>query len=529
MMISLNDFYRVAEGFPGTASLYHVLSVFATCLAVQPLLRLHTLQNSARQVTAWLTSAQNEVNTAMGATDGFYDERQEALMPNNEERRRFEEGIPEILAVLPQTRTRLLEGLQVKPLLVTRRTTCVWCRNPGGLPGNRPLQRHRPDIDITLITAAYTKVQGRLSVGRCSTCKADYFPDRIVRKDDNTRELRQFYEDDTKYLRISKPAKLWVARSVAIAQAQMVLQHQTFSGYAAWFNKTYGPNGFTQAFNQVGMEWLAMTDEQSCRMFAKHMVRVLGQALAELAPETAGVFHSTFDPTTQELVTEANQWFITSQRGILPGALVHTCKDCTHTKRYRANVPLGQQRHAVAEQPDDAEGMALGNPENPDPVADLLHNLPNVQRPDTLVNGDGERVVRMAVMDGKEAGHAVSRILWHARISLIGLKLCNAPTPEPCRNPPLDFKQSRFCDEHAAYNQICGFAGCHDRVAEGSKVCGRQTHQEFYRKWSARFGRTSVYSVSRAKERRTLNNQTPALPQAPLPPMPTLPADDCQN
>ncbi|KAG8937989.1 hypothetical protein FRC00_006322 [Tulasnella sp. 408] len=240
------------------------------------------------------------------------------------------------------------------------------------------------------------------------------------------------------------------------------------------------------------------------------MVRVLGESLRELAPETAGVFYTLFDPTIKELVIAANQWFVTSQRGILPGALAHTCKDCTHTKRYRANGPPGQQGHAVAEQPDGAEGIGLGNPENPDPVADLLHNLPNVQRPETLVNGDGERVVRMAVMDGKEAGHA----------------LCNAPTEVPCRSPPLDFKQARFCDEHSAYNQTCGIVGCHYPVVQGSKVCARPTHQEFYQKWKARFGRTSVYAVSRAKERRTLNPQAAALPQAPLPPMPTLPADD---
>lgn len=74
--------------------------------------------------------------------------------------------------------------------------------------------------------------------------------------------------------------------------------------------------------------------------------------------------------------------------------------------------------------------------------------------------------------------------------------------------------------------------GCHDAVAEGSKVCARPTHQEFYRKWNARFARTSVYSVSQAKERRTqtgpnpINGQAAVLPHAPLPPMPTLPADD---
>ncbi|KIO20067.1 hypothetical protein M407DRAFT_54802, partial [Tulasnella calospora MUT 4182] len=63
--------------------------------------------------------------------------------------------------------------------------------------------------------------------------------------------------------------------------------------------------------------------------------------------------------------------------------------------------------------------------------------------------------VRLAVMDGKEAGHA----------------LCNAPLEEPCRNPPLDFKQARFCEDHSAYNRMCGIVGCNDAVVEGSKVC----------------------------------------------------------
>ncbi|KIO16822.1 hypothetical protein M407DRAFT_36535, partial [Tulasnella calospora MUT 4182] len=63
--------------------------------------------------------------------------------------------------------------------------------------------------------------------------------------------------------------------------------------------------------------------------------------------------------------------------------------------------------------------------------------------------------VRLAVMDGKEAGHA----------------LCNAPVEDPCHNPPLDFKQARFCEGHSAYNRMCGIVGCDNAVAEGSKVC----------------------------------------------------------
>ncbi|KAG8937988.1 hypothetical protein FRC00_006321 [Tulasnella sp. 408] len=173
----------------------------------------------------------------MTATAQFYDEGEEALMPNDEEQRRFTQELPNILAKMPSTQTGLVEGLRVKPVLITKQTRCIWCRNPNDLPGNRPLQRRRNDIDITLITNSYTKVQARLSVARCYNCNADYFPDRVVKKDGGTNELRQFYVDETKYLHISKPAKLWVERSVAVAQAQMILQHQTFSGYAAWFNK----------------------------------------------------------------------------------------------------------------------------------------------------------------------------------------------------------------------------------------------------------------------------------------------------
>ncbi|KAG9003491.1 hypothetical protein FRB90_011180 [Tulasnella sp. 427] len=413
-MVTLNDFNRIAEHFPGTASIDHVLSVFGTCLAVKPLLRLDRAQNTNREETAWYRSARTEVTSALEATEGFYQEGEEALMPDEEDKQQFLESLRDILDLLPRARRALSAGIQIKPLLLTKRTTCIWCKNPGNMPGYKPLQRRRQDIDITLITGSYRKVQARLSVGHCYTCKADYYPDRVVKKENG--ELRQFFIDDTPYLRISKSAKLWVERSIAIAQEQMILQHQTFSGYAAWFNKTYGPNGFCQAIIPDAEDYPSLTDEQSYRMFVEHMVRLLGQTHVDLAPETTPCFNTPFDPTTEILVEDANEWFVTSQRGIIPGSLLHTCKDCTHVKRYRHNIDQDGHNHGVAEQPNDGEDIQIQDQpiENQDQdVLMAFDDLPNVQRPNALANGDGEKIVRLAVMDGKVAGHAIKFLIPH--------------------------------------------------------------------------------------------------------------------
>ncbi|KAG8962988.1 hypothetical protein FRC05_004973 [Tulasnella sp. 425] len=269
-------------------------------------------------------------------------------MPTREELDQLCTDLPRIIQELPRARVGLADGICIKPLLLTKRTKCIWCKDEAG--HNQPLQRRRADIDITLITNSYSKVQTQLSVGHCYRWGADYFPDRVVKKDDESGELRQFYIDDTPYLRISKPAKLW----------------------------TYGPNGHVNAFNQPQFEQAALTDEQSYRMFAEHMVRVLGLTLTKLEPGTTSAFNTTFDPTTKELIIEANTWFITSQRGILPGALSHTCKDCTHTKCYRANVEQGHGVHVVAELPDDGEEFQPPNGEGADLDAAVFDNVLNV-------------------------------------------------------------------------------------------------------------------------------------------------------
>ncbi|KAG8919456.1 hypothetical protein FRC02_001641 [Tulasnella sp. 418] len=507
--------------FHSTMLLFHCLAVFVQLSAIAPLMILHRRQlRFQNRPTAWLNEAKIIIRQTLENVTPFYPREMEGNIPSRNEMNHLVNQLPEVAEVLGLDESDSSEdftgalnmAIDNNPLiLITSARECFLCDPQEN--GNQPRLKKTPFTrNVTVIDRAYRCVAARLMVAACMVCNAEYLPDRILVKQGDRK--RQFYIYEAPYLRISKSASLWVHRTIAIAQAHQILQHQSISGYSSWFNKTYGLRGSATKFSppKGTKNQLSLTVDQSWRMFVEHMVRMVGAASGYPT-----IFETTQDPDVETLVKEANRWFI--QDGVLPDAKNHTCDGCTHPKRHyqpdQPDIENDHQAFGVAGVDHDDANIDAQIPGDAD-ANDLLQQVP----PGNMEHAEGA-VVRMAVLDGIVAGHRV----------------CNAPVNPCCRNAPEDFKSARFCAEHRPYNGICGITGCNRPVVDGLKVCDTPSHTQFYEDWLRRFGRTSMHSVQCVMERHAAmtrqrqqgvmdGGNAPPLVQVDLPPLPTLPDDD---
>ncbi len=74
--------------------------------------------------------------------------------------------------------------------------------------------------------------------------------------------------------------------------------------------------------------------------------------------------------------------------------------------------------------------------------------------------------------------------------------------------PLVNYKNGRFCEDHLGMAEICGIIPCGEPVTANHGVtCDRNTHQEWYSKYSQRFSRLSYPGVRRVIRRQ--QNSTP--------------------
>ena len=410
-MWTLRDFQHFAQGhFRLATPIQHVFASFAVFIASTPLFRLHWVQTTAtnRRRTAWITAVETFMGTVTDREAESYPGASPEDMPDVDKRQTLLNRLPALaddLSVgLPMDSPSvpsIVHEMDLPTLMITNRTRCLYCVLPGANALHKPLRSQDGGIqEVFLITVTYSRTVAQLGVAVCEQCETRYYPDRIVRRRQDGA-FQQFYIADAQYLRISKSARLWIHRSIAEAQAQAILQHQTFSGYAAWYNKTYGPNGSVNYNRPATGVPQTMTEEQLYRMFVEHMVRLLGSA----AGVDGQVFHTAFNPTTEEVVRAACGWFV--RDGVLPGALQHSCENCTHPKRY---FPTGEARDQTFGVVGDADDVGPGN--LPAVEDDDNHALDVMEGERVQQRDDGEpRVVRMAVLDGKVVGHMVCYFL----------------------------------------------------------------------------------------------------------------------
>jgi hypothetical protein len=320
MVTTVRNLVTVLEMFlPGGMSMQRAFSVLAMVASLAPLLRLHRNQRQQpRQPreTAWLTSISNLIFSA------FSNDGEEIEPPFHEyvtDMYQDIDGIYEFLGLNPHDGGVNTETLfpQQPPILCTNRLECIIC------PDNtehHTLRRQGKMQHVRLLDSSYHWRDAKLFVAYCPSCRSDYFPDKITYRDADG-SWRQKLECDATYLRVSKHG-VWVHQQVALAQEHALHRfHAGWSNFAEWINDS-----------SSSQPTFKFTYRQSQRLFLEHFSRRLLVAHGQ-----QDTFTSIAHPSLH-LLAEGILDKIGRDGGVLPGALHHGCKDCTHKKRYRDDL-----------------------------------------------------------------------------------------------------------------------------------------------------------------------------------------------
>ncbi|KAJ7027432.1 hypothetical protein C8F04DRAFT_1212394 [Mycena alexandri] len=338
-----------------------------------------------------------------------------------------------------------------RPILATSRLNCKYCP-----PGDRNLlpslrrRRKGKAQRVWMLTATMQWVSADLLVGQCGTCKADYYPDMITRKE---------------YLRVSKHG-VW--------ENALHRFHSGWSNFADWVNDTA---------NDINM---SLTYRQSQRLFIEHF----SHRLLVAHGKTSGF----------SLLAAKVRDVVGKNGGIIAGAMRHGCMDCTHVKRYReGEVNVGDAVGVVGSEPGVAQMVSklllTINVESQhanlqiDPTliqeeplpANMPHVLPRQEKP---APGQPRGYTRLSVMDGKS--------LKHHKCAL-----------DDCEGPLVNFKNGQFCEAHLDYRSICGIIPCGRPIVSADAVtCDDPTHIAWHKQYEDRFHRLSFPGVQRVIRRQ---------------------------
>jgi CxC5 like cysteine cluster associated with KDZ transposases len=343
MTATVRDLITVLEMFfPGELPLKRAIYILVAVTALYPILRLHTnqvMQPRQPRMTAWLKSIGVLLMRA------FHPEELDPdLWANHGPGQHYAENMHQDINVLYRflgfndgdgPPTVFLPKL--RPIICTTRISCIIC--PQELQPHTLRQRTKMQ-SVRVLDANLTWVDGDLFVAHCPVCRSDYYPDRITyRTADNER--MQKLEYDAIYIRISKHG-IWAHRRIALAQEKALLRfHSGWSNFADWINETIGGGS-------------KMTYRQSQRLFIENFSRRL-----LVAHEKEAAFACPAHPSAH-LLAEHVRDIVGRNGGSMTSSMVHGCMDCTHRKRYRADLIdegaiLGDNVGGIAVADDDDE------------------------------------------------------------------------------------------------------------------------------------------------------------------------------
>ncbi|KAJ7480983.1 hypothetical protein FB451DRAFT_1030862 [Mycena latifolia] len=469
MAVSVHNFIVFLQVFfPGGLSLQRALYAMAIVTSLYPLFKLHRNQHRESHqppATGWLRSMVILIRRA------FHPERQDPQKwlddgPGDEYADKICDDLEQLynfLGVVESSSGDYDNNFfpRPRPILVTLRLTCIFCPPSDGL---HTLRRRRKVQTVRLLDSNFRWVKADLFLAYCKSCDAEYHPDRITYRLSNQKARMQKPEYDAKFVRVSKHG-VWMDRRIALAQENAVLSFRSgWSNFAQWLSDTIG-------------EKPHVTTRQSQRLYFEHFSRRL--IVAHGLTDTFSIPSNT---SSQVLAQKARE-YIGMDGGIIPGAMTHGCLDCTHLKRYKADLlatggALGDRVDSVAGDPSggDIAASLPVVPESEMPDAAGIPFEPQQESPPE----DGRRgYARLAAMDGKTITH----------------KICAVTI---CKNQLVNYKNGRFCEDHLDMRDICGIIPCGRPIhSPGALTCDNQAHKDWYSQYLNRFSRLSFPGVQR--------------------------------
>ncbi len=158
-------------------------------------------------------------------------------------------------------------------------------------------------------TEVFEKVQ--VLSGICDNCETIYYADHERTAVTDDTEAMQFFLNSAVYLKVGQ--KLWVDRkfSTAVMNGTYHL-HASTSGWANFFNDTYGNDTITLSWHQV---WATFIQESTRQ-----------------ASEMANIDFVIPDVVSIEEVTEKT-FTILGNNGLIQPAIGHACAECSQPYR----------------------------------------------------------------------------------------------------------------------------------------------------------------------------------------------------
>jgi hypothetical protein len=177
-----------------------------------------------------------------------------------------------------------------------------------------------PDIPkVTLIKGTEVFENVQLLSGFCMNCKTIYYADheRVAATEDT--ESMQFFLNSAKYLKVGQ--KIWVDRKFSTAVMNGIYHlHASTSGWANYFNDTYGNNCVTLSRRQV---WAAFLQESTRQ-----------------ASEISEIDFVIPDVASIDEVTE-KAFAVLGNDGRIQPAKDHACAECSQPYRAASDAILG--------------------------------------------------------------------------------------------------------------------------------------------------------------------------------------------
>ncbi|KAJ7632345.1 hypothetical protein FB45DRAFT_1026523 [Roridomyces roridus] len=467
MVASVKDLRLILElFFPPELAMQQAIYVLSVLITLYPIFLLHSNQLNEARRQAPLTGWKKTIQVLL--TRAFEDEANgvEAWLTGINSASEYTNyicaDIDKLYLLLGLTHANSdpssFAFRSPPPILTTSRLNCRYCP-----PAHRNLipslrcRRKGKMQSIWVLNSSFEWESATLVVGHCTTCKADYYPDRITRVGTG-RERAEVLEYDAEYLRVSKSG-IWVHRRIALAQEKALqCYHSGWSNFADWIN------GLTQDIN------VTFTYRQSQRLFLEHFSRRL-----LISHDKSTTFTCTAHSSSKGLAEKVRA-AIGINHGVIPSAMHHGCMDCTHIKRYHSGPPVGDGTEVVGSEAGPATAMDDAAVE----AAPLPANLPEVlaQQP-APAEGSPRGYARLAVMDGKS--------LTHRKCAL-----------DVCERPLYNYKNGRFCETHLDLRSKCGIIPCGRDVRSSEDLtCDDATHIAWYKQYDDRFHRLSFPGVQR--------------------------------
>jgi hypothetical protein len=311
------------------------------------LLSLHFKQNPGSKATSWIKCLARAIIEQLGDNnaDTLFSQSELSMFKNANARESNVSSLSmklvefsHLLGLYPYNNKQKFTGtlrrrshscIQPALLICPNSSVCLTAGCRQCFLKQNTQTRHIPSVTLIKGTDVFKNVQ--LLSGYCNNCKTIYCADHERTASTVNTEAMQVYLNSALYIKVGQ--KLWVDRKFSTAVMNGIYHlHASTSGWANYFNDTYGNDCITLSRRQV---WAAFVQE-SIRQ----------------ASELSRVDFVTRDVASVEEVTE-EAFAVLGNDGLIQPAKGHACAECSQPYRATSDVVLD---------PNDDPSTAAQNP-----------------------------------------------------------------------------------------------------------------------------------------------------------------------